>query len=148
MPTAIREVALAAIATRLTAEVPTATVERSRRSPVDTDTETLPRLVLTGTDWNADETAEPLIVHYTLGFAVTGYARGISDLATEQAVTDLHAKVVDALAGWTPTTANLGQPSEEGADHRLFDADESAKPAGEFTARFSMLVLAPLGNPY
>lgn len=155
MTTPIREAALAAIAARLTAQIPTATVERARRAPVDTDTETLPRLILTGTDWQADETAEPGATHYTMGFAVAGYYRATAglkaaaaDLSAEQAGTALHAQVVAALAGWTPTTDGLGEAAEEGAEFRMFDADESEKAAGEFTARFSMLCLAPLGSPY
>jgi hypothetical protein len=144
MPTPLRETALAAIATRLTSQIPTATVERARRAPVDTDTESLPRLVLSGDDWAADETAEPLVVHYTLGFTVSGYVRAASGLAVDQALAALHAATVAALAGWTPGLDGLGEPSEESAEFRVLDADESAKPAGEFTARFSMLCLAPL----
>lgn len=148
MSTSIREAALAVIATRLAAQIPTATVERARRAPVDTDKETLPRLVLAGADWTADEGAEPLAVHYTLGFAVVGYAAARTGLLTEQALSALHASVIAALAGWTPSEAGMGEPSEEGAEFRLFDTEESAKPAGEFTARFTMLCLAPLGSPY
>ena len=53
-----------------------------------------------------------------------------------------------ALAGWTPALDGLGEVSEQGAEFRLYDTDESAKPAGEFIARFSMLAIAPLGAPY
>lgn len=148
MPTALRETTLAAIAARLTAQITTATVERARRGPIDTDRETLPRLVLTGTDWTADEAAEPGMVHYTLGFAVAGYAGARTDLAAEQALSALHAQVIAALAGWTPATAGLGEPAEQDAEFRLYDAEESAKPAGEFVARFSVLITAALGNPY
>lgn len=155
MPTPIRETALAAIAARLTAQIPTATVERARRAPVDTDKETLPRLILSGTDWQADETAEPGATHYTMGFAVTGYYRAAAstkaaaaDLSAEQAGTALHALVVAALVGWTPTTDGLGEASEESTEFRLFEAEESEKAAGEFTARFTMLCIAPLGSPY
>lgn len=148
MTTPLRETTLAALATRLAAQIPTATVERARRGPVDTDKETLPRLILTGTDWTADEAAEPGMTHYTLGFAVAGYARARTDLAAEQALSTLHAQVIAALAGWTPTTSGLGEPAEQDAEFRLYDAEESAKPAGEFTARFSLLITAALGNPY
>lgn len=142
--TALRETALAAIAARLTAQVTTATVERARIAPVDIDKESLPRLVVTGTDWTPDETAEPLAVHYTLGFVVTGYVRARSALLAEQALSELQASTIAALAGWTPTTANLGEPAQDGTEFRLYDAEESAKPAGEFTARFTMLCLGPL----
>jgi hypothetical protein len=148
MPTQIREAALAAIADRLAAELPAVELERARRAPVDTDKEPLPRLVLTGTDWEADETAEPGSTHYTMGFVVAGYGRNTTDLGLEQGLSELHASVVAALAGWTPAVDGLGEAVEQGAEFRLYDTDESAKPAGEFLARFSMLAIAPLGSPF
>ena len=148
MPTALREVALAAIADRLSTDLPGVVLERARRAPVDTDKEPLPRMVLTGTDWEADETAEPGSTHYTMGFVVAGYVRDPTDLGVEQGLSDLHASVVATLAGWTPAVDGLGEASEQGAEFRLYDTDESAKPAGEFLARFSMLAIAPLGSPF
>ncbi len=148
MSTPLREAALAAIATRLADEMPGVPLERARRSPVDTDKEALPRLVLTGTDWEADETAEPGQTHYTLGFVVAGYARATTDLGIEQALSDLHASAVAAIVGWTPAVDGLGEVSELGADFRLYDTEESRKPAGEVLARFSMLAIAPLGSPF
>ena len=148
MSTPLREAALAAMAARLTSQLSGVIVERARRAPVDTDTEHLPRVVLTATDWTADETVEPLATHYTLAFVVSGYVRGSSDLAIEQALSALHARVVAALAGWTPAVSGVGDVAEEGAEIRLYDADESAKPAGEFAARFSVLCIGGLGIPY
>ena len=148
MSTPIREAALAAIADRLTTELPGTVLERARRALVDIDKEPLPRLVLTGTDWEADETAEPGSTHYTMGFVVAGYIRDTTDLGVEQGLSDLHASVVAALAGWTPTVDGLGEATEQGAEFRLYETDESAKPAGEFLARFSMLAIAPLGSPF
>jgi hypothetical protein len=148
MPTPIRETALAAIADRLTAELPGVVLERARRAPVDTDKEPLPRLVLTGTDWEADESAEPGSTHYSLGFAVAGYVRDTTDLGVEQGLSTLHASLVATLAGWTPAIDGLGEVSEQGAEFRLYDTDESTKPAGEVLARFTMLAVAPLGSPY
>lgn len=148
MPTPIREAALAAIADRLAAELPSVVLERARRAPVDTDKEPLPRLVLTGTDWEADETAEPASTHYTMGFVVAGYVRDITDLGVEQGLSGLHASVVAAIANWTPVIDGLGEAAEQGAEFRLYDTDESAKPAGEFLARFSMLAIAPLASPF
>ncbi len=142
--TALRETALAAIAARLTAQVPGATVERARRAPVDIDKETLPRLVLAATDWAADESVEPLVVHYTLAFTVAGYARARTDLAAEQALSELHASAAAALSGWTPTDAGLSSPQQEDSEMRLYDADESDNPAGEFALRFTMLCTGPL----
>lgn len=146
--TALRETALAAIAARLTSQIATATVERARRAPVDTDKESLPRLVLTGGDLAADETAEPGMTHYTFDFAVAGYAKARTDLALEQALSELQAKVTAALAGWEPGTDNIGNTTEIGAEFTLADAEESKTPAGSFVARFSILLIAATGNPY
>ncbi len=143
----LREAALAAVAARLTAQIPGAVVERARRSPVDTDVETLPRLVVVAGNVEADEAAEPLLTHYQLAFAVHGYAAGADDLAAEQALSLLHAQVVAALAGWTPAAAGLGDIAERGADIGLFALDDSAKPAGSFEARFSVLAISPTGGP-
>lgn len=144
----LREAALAAIAARLAFSLPDAAVERARRAPVDTDAETLPRLVLRGDDLEADDTAEPSRTHYTIGFAVTGFVAAATDLAAEEALSLLHARVVSALAGWTPTDPGLGDVAERRAEFALYAADESARPAGEFLARFSILAVAPTGSPW
>jgi hypothetical protein len=147
MSTPSREVALAAIAARLAVELLDVPTERARRSAVDPVAEGM-RLVLTGEDWAADTSQEPGITHYTLGFAVAGYLAAGSDLACEQALSALHARVVAALCGWTPTDPGLGEPVELGAEFELYDAEDSARPAGEFRARFEMLALAATGQPY
>ena len=148
MPTALRETALAAIAARLVAQIPTATVERARRAPVDVDKETLPRLVLIGGDLDADESAEPGATHYTLTFSVTGTVRAKTDLLLEQALSDLHAKVAAALAGWEPAADQIGNITEQGAEFTMFDAEDSAVPVGQVAARFSILLIATTGNPF
>ena len=148
MTTPLREAALAAIAARLVGTLPDVVVERARRAPVDTDTEMLPRLIVRGEDWQADTSQEPGTTHWTIGVSVSGFARGASDLAAEQTLSDLHARVVAALAVWTPDTAGLGDVVEENADLRLYDADESAKPAGEFIARFSLLAVGASAAPW
>jgi hypothetical protein len=147
MTTPLREAALAAIAARLATELPDVPAERARRSAVDPVAEGT-RLVLTGEDWAADTSQEPGITHYTLGFAVAGYLAAGSDLAAEQALSALHAKVVAVLCGWTPAVAGLGKPVELGAEFELYDAEDSARPAGEFRVRFEMLALAATGQPY
>jgi hypothetical protein len=147
MSTPLREAALAAVAARLSAELPDATTERARRSAVDPVAEGT-RLVLTGDDWAADTSQQPGVVHYTLGFSIAGYLAAGSDLAAEQALSALHARVVSALCGWTPADPGLGEPVELGAEFELYDAEDSARPAGEFRARFEMLALAPTGAPY
>ncbi|MGG5819640.1 hypothetical protein [Falsiroseomonas sp. HW251] len=144
----LREAALAAVADRLAAELSDAVVERARRAPVDTDAEALPHLVVRGDDLEADETAEPGRTHYRIGFGVSGFAAGTTDLAAEQALSLLHARTVAALAGWTPAAPGLGDVAEAGAEFRLYDADESAQPAGEFLARFTILAIGQPSGPW
>lgn len=147
MPTAIRESALAAIAARLDAQT-TATVERSRRAPVDIASDTLPHLNLLPGDWTADASQEPGMTHYTLDFTVVGHVAARTDLLADQALSALHAETIAALAGWLPDVDGMNQPDEQGADIRLLDAEESEKPVGRFEARFSVLLIAATGNPY
>ena len=146
--TPLREAALAAVTARLATAVPDAVIERARRAPVDTDAEPLPRLIVTGADWTADTTQQPGATHYTIGFDVVGYAGGATDLAAEQAVSALHAAVLVALAGWTPDAVGLSDVAEDSASFRTYAADESARPAGAFVARFSLLAVAPTGQPF
>jgi hypothetical protein len=148
MPTPIREAALAAIEARLRAQLPDVPVERARRAPIDTDKEKLPRLVLRGEGWDADDSQEPGTTHYRIGISVAGTIRAVTDLDAEQALSALHARVVAALAGWTPDAPGLGDVAEQGTEFRLHDADESARPAGEFAARFAMTAYAATGNPF
>jgi hypothetical protein len=146
--TPLREVALAAVATRLTEELPEVIVERARRSPVDTDTEQLPRLVLRGDDLDPDLTQEPGRTHYSIGFTIAGYDAAETDLAAEGALSALHARVVAALAGWTPTEPGLGDVTEGRSEFALYAAEDSARPAGEFSAAFTLLAVATTGVPF
>lgn len=145
--TPLRTAALEAVTARLAAVLPVP-VERARRAAVDTDREELPRLVVMGEGWTANEAVEPLVTHYTIGFAVMGYAAGDDDQAAEDAVSLLHAQTVAALSAWTPAAAGLGDVSELEAELVLFEAEQSARPAGMFTARFSILATVPSGAPY
>ena len=144
----LREAALAAIADRLAAQLADVAVERARRAPVDTDTEPMPRLVVRGDDLEADDTQEPGRTHYRIGFGVSGFAGGATDLAAEQALSLLHARSVAVLAGWTPATPGLGDVAEQGTEFRLYEAEDSARPAGEFLARFTILAVGPAGGPW
>ena len=85
MPTALRELALAAIAARLGTNT-TSTVERARRAAVDTKKDTLPHINLLGGDLSDDITAEPQHTHTTLSFTVVGHVRARTDLAACGAV--------------------------------------------------------------
>ncbi|MCA3416618.1 MAG: hypothetical protein INF84_18640 [Roseomonas sp.] len=144
----LREAALAAIAERIITGLPDVALDRARRAPVDVEVETLPRLVLRGEEIEADDTEEPGRTHYRIGFVVSGFAAGASDLAAEQALSVLHARLVSLLAGWTPAAAGLGDVVEQGAEFRMYDIEESALPAGEFLARFSILAIGPNGGPW
>ena len=139
---------MAAVTARLVAALPSVVVERARRTPVDIESETLPRLVLHIDSLEADASAEPSATHYRIGLSIVGTSIGTSDLEAQQAVLTLHASVVAALAGWTPSTTGLGDVAELGADFLLHDVDQSATPAGEFAARFELLAVAPTGSPY
>ena len=145
MPTALRELALAAIAARLGTNT-TSTVERARRAAVDTKKDTLPHLNLLGGDLSDDITAEPQHTHTTLAFTVVGHARARTDLAADQALSELHAATVAALATWEPAVAGMDTPIHEGAELRLLDAEESEHPVGRFEARFNVLIVAPTGT--
>ena len=48
----------------------------------------------------------------------------------------------------SPILGFLGDVAEQGTEFRLHDADESARPAGEFAARFAMTAYAATGNPF
>ncbi len=148
MTSPVTEAALAAITARLVAALPSVAVERARRAPVDIESEALPRLVLHVDSLEADASAEPGATHYRIGLTVVGTAIGTGDLDAQQAVLTLHASVVAALAGWTPSTTGLGDVAELGADFLLHDVDQSATPAGEFAARFELLAVTTTGSPY
>ncbi|MFM7421404.1 MAG: hypothetical protein ACKO54_17140 [Alphaproteobacteria bacterium] len=144
----LREATLASIAERIISGLPDVALDRARRAPVDVEAETLPRLVLRGEEIEADDTQEPGRTHYRIGFVVSGFAAGASDLAAEQALSTLHARLVSLLAAWTPAAPGLGDVAEQGAEFRMYDTEESARPAGEFLARFSILAIGPSGGPW
>jgi hypothetical protein len=142
---ALREAALDAVVTRLAAQITTATVERMRRGPVDTDKETLPVLIVGSSELTADDTVEFGSVHYTMSLEIAGYARATTSTTTEAALADLHASIVAALDGWTPSELRISDPQPRGVEFRRLDAEESNVDAGEMLARFEMLIVAPTG---
>jgi hypothetical protein len=146
--TPIREAVLEAVADRLAGALGGIPVERARRSLIDIDGEPLPRIVLKGDGIDADETVEPGTTHYTVAFAAIGYVVADTDEGAERALNDLHAAVVACLAGWTPDTPGLSDAAEQGAEFQIYDTTDSARPAGEFSARFEMRACAPTGSPY
>ena len=146
--TALRESLTAAIVTRLSG-TGGATIERTRITPINLDTETMPRLVVTAGDWSADETQEPGYTHYTMTFSVTGFVRpvpGPDELDAEKALNALHAAVVTQLVGWRPSVTG-GSIQELGAEFDLYATENSLRPAGDFVAQFTLLAIASTGNP-
>ena len=150
--TPIREALLAAVATRLSAAIPDVPVERARRSPPGN--EEFPRLILRGGDLGSSDAESFGETTYTVGFVVTGYAAAPGsaanqDLAAEQALSALHARVVKALAAWQPDGTDLNEVRDTGgADFTVYDLEESDIPAGEFTAGFEAISVRPTGHPY
>jgi len=147
MSTPVREAALAAVAARLRAQLPDVTLDRARRGEVDIDVERMPRMILRGEGIDADDTQEPGRTHYRIGFTVLAISRAGSDLDLEQALSLLHARIVAAIGGWVPSIVGPGDVAEQGAEFVLYDAEDSARPAGECAARFSILAVTPTGDP-
>ncbi len=145
MPTALRESVLAAAAARLAAIITDVPVERARRSPPPI--EQFPRLLVHGGGAMPDQSQSPGETFWTFSFTVTGYVSASSDLAAEQALSALHARVMVAME-----SADLGpgavQPTAGGAEMALYAAEDSAKPAGQFTVAFEALAIAPTASPY
>ena len=145
MPTPIREAVLAAIAARLTAQLTGVTVLRSYRATLDP--RQCPAVILTGTSMDADEDMSFGETQWRIGFAVAGYITATTDLGADQALSDLHARVVAALQDY-----DLGpgfvQSNLSTAQFELYPAEESAKPAGEFSANFEALAMTPAKSPY
>ena len=149
MPTIpLREAAIAAIAARLTEQMPDVAIERARRSPIVVEQESLPRIVVRGEEMGADDSQEPGRTHYTISVSISAVTSHGTDMGLEQALSLLHARIVDALAGWTPSEPGLGDLAEQEAEFRLYDLDESERPAGEVLARFSMLAVSPTGGAW
>lgn len=143
--TPLRESVLAAVAARLAALISDVPVDRARRAPVEIGD--FPRLVLIGTSAFGDEGQSPTETFWTFGFSVTGYAKATTDLGAEQALSDLHARVMAALQ-----MAELGpasvQPTAGLAEMGLYAADDSKTPAGQFSVTFEALAIAPTAHPY
>lgn len=145
MPTPIREAVLAAIAARLAAQLTGVTVLRSYRATLDP--RQCPAVVLTGTSMDAEEDVSFGETQWRIGFAVAGYITATTDLGADQALSDLHARVVTALQdhdlGPGFVQSNIGN-----AQFELYPAEDSAKPAGEFAASFEALAMTPAKSPY
>jgi hypothetical protein len=145
MPTPIREAVLAAVFTRLTAQLSGVTVLRAHRAPLDP--RRCPAVIITGTGMDADEDMSFGECQWRIGFTVAGYIAAATDLAAEQAASALHARLIAALLNYDLGPATI-QPNITGADFELYSIEESAAPAGEFNASFEALAMTPAGSPY
>ena len=144
------DAALEAVAERLTDAIPEVPVETDRRS--DVPDEDFPRLVVVDEGDEPDHTQSPGETFYRLIIAVTGYARAYGteapDTEARQAVNALRAQVIQALHGYQSPDGVVVDAIEASCDRRIYDADESTLPAGEFTSRWSIVTVTPAGNPW
>lgn len=145
MPTPIREAVLAAVAARLKAQLAGVTVVRALRAPLDP--RLCPAVILRGGDMVADEDQSFGETMWRIAFSVAGMITATSDLAAEQALSDLHAKVIAALQGYDLGPATI-QPNVLDASFEIYSAEDSATPAGEFTAAFEATAMTPNASPY
>jgi hypothetical protein len=145
MPTPIREAILAAVATRLTAQLAGVAVLRAYRAALDP--RYCPAVVITGTSMDADEDMSFGETQWRIGFAVAGYITAATDLAADQALSDLHARVVAALQDHD-LGSGFVQCHVGTAQFELYSTEESAKPAGEFNASFEAMAMTSTKSPY
>lgn len=143
--TPLRESVLAAVVEVLAAAIPDVPVERARRA--QPDIAEFPRIIVRGGNAVPDKSQTPTLTFWTFGVLISGYAKASTDLGAEQALSDLHARVVAALQ-----MAELGpasvQPTMRVAEMGLYSADKSKTPAGEFTTVIEALATAPTAYPY
>lgn len=145
MPTPIREAVLTAVEARLKAQLAGVTVLRAHRAPLDP--RQCPAVVITGGGMDADEDMSFGETQWRIGFSVAGYITARTDLAAEQALSDLHARVIAALQNYDLGPATI-QANIAGAEFELYAVEESAAPAGEFNATFEALAMTPAASPY
>jgi hypothetical protein len=146
MATTVWDAAMAAVATRLRAEITDVTVETDRRAPVEEGE--CPRLVLTqGSTPAPDLMQDPGAEHHDIEVTVTGHMLGTTDTAARIATNALRARVMAALNGYAAGVMfDVMAVGGEGA--RLLDAEESAKPRGEFVQPFRARCITASGHPY
>ena len=144
MPDTIWDAAMAAVGDRLAAQITDVPLYRDRRAAVG-EAE-VPCMVLTLSGSEQDLAVAAGEAFHSIEIAVTGYAKGPTDTAARIALSSLRARVIAALDGLQSGTIFDAQSS--GSDLTLFDADQSARPAGSFTQTFSVLATTPAGSPY
>jgi hypothetical protein len=150
MSETLRDALTDAVIARLRAELPEVPVSRARRAPVDADTETggLPLLNVALTSFEPDAEQELGRTHFAVEFVVAGYAAGRTDEEMDRAVSALHARTHDALDRWMPDVAGANWCAAAGVEFLAYDAEDSARPLGEFSARFRLMAFGAAGGAY
>jgi hypothetical protein len=146
MPTTVWDAAMAAVAARLRAQITDVPVEMDRRAPVEEGE--CPRLVLTqGSTPAPDLMQDPGAEHHDIEITVTGHQLGAGDTAARIATNTLRARVMAAMNGYAEGVVfDVMAVGGDGA--RLLDAEESAKPRGEFSQPFRVRCVTASGHPY
>ncbi|MBS7789272.1 hypothetical protein KTR66_04665 [Roseococcus sp. SDR] len=146
MPTTVWDAAMDAVAAQLRAVVTGTPVELDRRAPV-ADGE-CPRLVVTQGDTPApDLTQDPGAEYHDIEITIAGHCVGSTDTATRIATNTLRAQVMAALNGYAAGVV-FDVIAIGGDGVQLFDAEESAKPRGEFVQPFRVRCVTASGHPY
>lgn len=151
MTTTVWDAAMAAVAARLRAQITDVTLDVDRRADVGTATGDRPRLVLTlGSTPAPDLTQDPGAEHHEMEVFVSGYivgARGDTDSEVRIATNTLRARVHAALNGFAEGAVfDVLAVGGEGA--QLYEAEDSALPAGDFTQPFTVRCITASGQPY
>lgn len=149
MPTPVRQAILGEIQARLDAySAVSGAVEIGRRAPVDIKNEVTPHVGLSITKMTPDHSAEPGNTHYTVELSVLATVAGTDDADLDNTMSVVHANIVGALAGWTPSLDGMHDAVETDVQFNTFDTEDSAKPAGEVLIDFNILMVVPYGQLY
>lgn len=150
MSATLRDTITDAIIARLRAQLAEVPVERARRAPIDPDAEArgLPLLNVLLTSFEPDAEQELGRTHFLAEFTVAGYATGRTDEEMDRALSALHARTHGALDRWMPDVAGANWCAAAGVEFLAYDADDSARPLGEFTARFRLTCFGNAGGAY
>lgn len=150
MSQTLRDALTDAVIARLRSLLPEVPVSRARRAPIDPDTEAagLPLLNVVVTSFEPDAEQELSRTHFGVEFLVSGYAAGRTDQDMDRALSALHARTHNALDRWMPDIAGANWCSASGVEFQAYDAEDSARPLGEFSARFRLVGFGAAGGAY
>ena len=140
------DAAMAAVGDRIAAVITDVPLDRDRRSEVAERER--PRLVLNlGSTPAPDLTQDPGAEYHDIEVTVSGFVAGATDTAARIAINTLRARVHAALNGLAGGVVfDVQAIGGDGA--QLYEAEESAKPAGDFTQPFTVRCVTASGSPY